>query len=737
MRKVFEFLMMLYAKSDGTTLLEHTNHVVIAIEKIARSITPQISQGEFQIAKHGAVIHDLGKAHPFFQESLRSDFITLNEKFVTPHRHELSSLLFLPFFPRNEWEMIIDQVVAHHKSLRAIKTGKGRGLLDLVSEYGEDEIFNRHAEDWEVWHPFTFSILQHYQIATRPLNKIEIRTAFDSALIHCERKRTGRNFWRGLLMAADHLASALQEETEFRVESLFRLPNLDVFEIRAAEADANLYPLAKMPIASSKKHTLVIAPTGSGKTDYLLRRCFGKRVFYLLPFQASINAMYLRMERTINGIDKERLPVELKTDIRRIHAAAQIEIDNEIEEESLLQRHPGAAMKVMTPHQIAALAFGISGYEALALDIQGQHVILDEIHVYNEITQSMVLSLVSSLVNLDCQIHIGSATIPTILKHELLKRLGGEEMVAEVQLTNQELETYDRHRVFLLKDEEAARAQVELAIDAGHRVLFISNRVVNAQDRFRWAIETFNDLPILLLHSRFKRKDRAKLEKRIEDYEKNQQACLVISTQVIEVSLDISYDTMMTDCAPLDSLIQRFGRVNRIRKHALDRKIASVYVIAPPDNSTLAKPYNLEILKRSWDSLPEDDILHELSLQELIDDVYPDIEFRAIDVHLIEKDGHNLLQQLCNLPKSELLEALEIDSASVVCESDMETYKRERRETRQGLEIPVSPTMLRSKFKTWRQLKLGNYPFICPDGSYDENIGFTLEGDTKPTCIFL
>ncbi len=729
--------MTLYAKSDGTTLLEHTNHVVTAIDKIARSIMPSLAEEEFQTAFHGAIIHDLGKAHPFFQESLKSDVISLNEKFITPHRHELSSLLFLPLFPHNEWGMLIDQVVAHHKSLRAIKTGKGRGLLDLVSEYGDDEIFNRHSTDWEDWHQSTFPILQHYQIDTRPLKMIEIRAAFDAAVLHCERKRTGRNFWRGLLMAADHLASALQEETEIRVERLFRLPNLNAFEIRAVEADASLYPLAKKAISSSKIHTLVIAPTGSGKTDYLLRRCNCKRIFYLLPFQASINAMYLRMERTINGVDEKRLPFELKTDIRRIHAAAQIEIDNAVEEESLLQRHPGAALKIMTPHQIAALAFGISGYESLALDIQGQHVILDEIHVYNEITQSMVLSLVSSLVNLGCHIHIGSATIPTVLKHELLNRLGGEKMVSEVQLTNPELESYDRHKVFLLDDEDAARAQVELLIDLGKRVLFISNRVVDAQDRFRWASETFNETPILLIHSRFKRKDRAKLEKKIEDYEKNQQPCLVISTQVIEVSLDISYDTMVTDCAPLDSLIQRFGRVNRKRKHVQDRTMASVYVISPKDSTVSAKPYNLEILKRSWDNLPEGDILHELSLQDRIDHIYPNIEFREIDVHLIEKDGQNILQQLCNLPKSELLEALEIESASVVCERDMEIYKQERSEVRQGLEIPVSPSTLRTKFKIWRQLKLGSYPFICPDGCYDENIGFTLEGDTNPSCIFL
>ena len=80
----------------------------------------------------------------------------------------------------------------------------------------------------------------------------------------------------------------------------------------------------------------------------------------------------------------------------------------------------------------------------------------------------------------------------------------------------------------------------------------------------------FSHVESLLIHSRFQRGRRAALEKQLKVMEqdskdKTPEACFVVATQVVEVSLDISFDLMITEAAPLDSLIQRFGRVNRRR----------------------------------------------------------------------------------------------------------------------------------------------------------------------------
>ena len=727
--------MTLYAKSDGTTLEQHTSHVVSAIEALTPELLPDATIDERQAAIHGAILHDLGKGHPYFQASLQKGFE--RPKFGVPHRHEISSLLFLPLFPRLEWPQLIDMVVAHHKSLEVFGGKSGKGLVDLVNNYNETPVFNRHAEGWEEWHGKVFEFLPRFKITPQELTHEQIRSAFDEALRHSEQKRTGRNKWRGLLMAADHLASALQEKTAPRLGRLFQSPNLNTFHIRAEKADAELYPLAKKSAVSPKSHSLVIAPTGSGKTDFLLRRCEQGRVFYILPFQASINAMFLRLERMLNFKDEIRLPEEQQTDIRRVHAAAQIEIDGEIEEETVLQRHPGAALKVMTPHQIASLIFGLAGHEAVALDIARQNVILDEVHVYSEQTQAMVLELVKTLVRLGCRIHIGSATIPDALAKELIGCLGGKEAVYQVRLSEEELSTYDRHVLHQLSDEDAAQEYVRKCVKESKRILFISNRVATAQERFQWVQQTFPDVPKLLVHSRFRRGDRAKIENQIEGFDQREGPCIVCSTQVIEVSLDISFDTLVTDCAPLDSLIQRFGRVNRRRKPKSEQTLYPVAVIAPPTAEQAAKPYALATLQDTWKVLPDGEVLHETSLQGLINQVYPVVDVKPIEVHLVETEAGFKLAELCNRPKSLLLEALEIDSASVIRTGDLEAYQRAWGKERQELEIPVSIKALRPKLKMWAQIEEGIHPFVCPDECYNGILGLLLGEEWEPKCIIL
>ena len=664
--------MTIYAKSDGTTLRDHSYHVMKAMEAVARPLLPDITDAEYNAGLHGAMLHDVGKAHPAFQESLCPGFDEAKRRLEVPHRHEISSILFLPLFERDDWPLIVDMVIAHHKSVRALGGQRGRGLIDLVDEYGEDAVFHRHSEQCERWAPDALTVLSELGVKVRPITLPEMRCAFDEALRLCETERYGRNRWRGLLMSADHLASALQDETEGRVGRLFKVPDLTKFEDRAAAASSDLYPLAKRLSNSPKPHTLVVAPTGSGKTDFLLRRCQQGRVFYLLPFQASINAMFLRMESLLNGTGEERLPEERRTDIRRVHASAQIEIDGGVEEETVLQRHPGASLKVMTPHQLASLVFGLAGYEAVALDVQGQNVILDEVHVYGEQAQAMVLALVRLLVRLECNVHIGSATIPSALANEILLGLGGRSNVYEVRLTERELTTYDRHVVHLLTDEAAARDYVRQKLNNGERVLFISNRVATAQDRYRWARDAFPDIPALLVHSRFRRVDRASIEKQIQAFDNSPGPCIVCSTQVIEVSLDISFDTLVTDCAPLDSLIQRFGRVNRRRLSEGSRRLVPVGVISPPASEGDAKPYDLDVLRRTWGVLPAGKLLPEVRLQTLIDAVYPSLDMTEIDVHLVETESGSKLLELCNFPRSLLLDVLDVDSAVVVCASDLE-----------------------------------------------------------------
>ena len=110
-------------------------------------------------------------------------------------------------------------------------------------------------------------------------------------------------------------------------------------------------------------------------------------------------------------------------------------------------------MKVLTPHQMASIVFGIKGYEAMAMDLRGCDIILDEIHTYSDIMQTIVLRIIEILVALDCKVHVGTATMPTVLYEKILKLFGGNDAVYEVKLDSQTLQTFNRHQIYKLKDK--------------------------------------------------------------------------------------------------------------------------------------------------------------------------------------------------------------------------------------------------------------------------------------------
>lgn len=700
---------MLFAKSspEWTPLKDHLLHVASAAKVFAKHL-----KLDEELAYKGAILHDIGKAHPRFQKRLKE-----RDSNKSVLRHEISSLLFLSVFPESEHEALIEMVAGHHKSVR--QDSGGKGLLDLENEVDGYEDF--HIGDWENWSPYAFHLLNDLGIACSTFGEDVARDNLSKAIKFCKRKTKERGYssWRGLLMGADHFASALITETNKELERVFRTPDLSFYN-RIHE----LYPLSQKDTSSAKNHTIVVASTGAGKTDFLFKRTKG-RVFYTLPFQASINAMYKRVASDLQKTNPD-------LDIRVLHASSSVVKRKEGEEESVLQSLFGSSIKILTPHQLAAIAFGMKGYEAILLDLKGCDIILDEIHTYTGVSQAIVLKLVEILKSIDCRIHIGTATMPTVLYNKIVDLLG--EDVLEVKLSNEELDKFDRHTVHKLEKFEEAESLIHNAINKDEKILIVCNRVANAQDIYKSLKEQYPNFDILLLHSRFKRGDRNVKEKELiglddegnplGQYNTSQKACIVVSTQIVEVSLDISFDIMITECAPMDALIQRFGRINRKRSSETLGITKPVYVIAPPENKKDGLPYDIDVLNRTYNVLPNGEIIRERSLQEKIDQVFPQIDFLNIEEHAIFKaDGSIRIDQLTHRNKSILFELLDIDSVSCITEGDEDLYTNSFYEERLNMEIPVRYFSV----KEMRQLQVGNRPFIIPDKAYSFELGLDIK----------
>ncbi len=706
-------LVNIYAKSvhyGGTLLLDHTRDVVNAVRLFADKLSFSF---DIELAIKGAVLHDIGKIHPHFRSrigEINHDSLCKKRHFEkTTHRHEISSLAFLPAFPKEDWPVLIDMVIGHHKSIQNDRNRKG--ILDISTD--ERDWIDTHLQDWEEWWYCGKELIEHFGFKCPEISKAEAADALLFVKNHCKQKKTGWSAWRGLLKAADHFASAFNEKTNEKLTQLFEIPDLTFY--RADNRKSILYPLSSIDASDVRLHTIVIAPTGAGKTDFLMKRCRG-RVFYTLPFQASINAMYQRFRQNVPN-----------QDIRLLHATSKLVLKREgsknYVDEQILQPLAGSSIKILTPHQIASIVFGIKGFETVMLDIKGCDVILDEIHTYSDFSQAMVLEIIKALKYLECRIHIGTATMPTFLYHKLLKTLGGSENVFEVMLNNGELENFNRHQVFKHPAEFDINEIIEVSIERKEKLLIIYNTVKSAQRAFKNIEDKYPEIPKILIHSRFKRGQRINIENELKESFNGTagnigfRPCIVVSTQVVEVSLDISFDRMITQCAPLDALIQRFGRINRYRTAENLGKLKPVHVIEPKGN---VAPYKLDILQKSFEILPDDGkVLKENTLQDKIDLVYNNLNMREIDIHLKFLNNQIILKELTDCTKSVLIEALEIEGAVCILEADREYYLLSNWEERLEFEIPINWKTIRGYVREYEQLEVGSRPFVIPQKEED------------------
>ena len=699
-------------KPDETTLFSHLVDVSTVIEKIADYL-----KMDKQIAHYGAILHDIGKASTVFQKRLLPSY--KHRDTDKPFRHEIASCFFISLFNKEIHSQLLDMVIAHHKSI--FQDAKGKGIVDLFDNW-EEEIIEFHLTEWEAWMPDALKILEAFGVKTKYIPKAIAEQNFHLTLKYCQSKIKERGYseWRGLLMAADHFASALSEKYEPYLDRLFKIPNLNFFN-----RQNELFPLSLKNTQSEKKHTIVVACTGAGKTDFLFRRC-ERRIFYTLPFQASINAMYKRVKNDLKN-DNTNL------DIRLLHASSTISAKGTTKEEKIIQGHVGSSIKVLTPHQIAAIAFGTNGYEAMIADIKGCDVILDEIHTYTDITRAIVLKIIQVLNYLNCNIHIGTATMPSILYNRIIDLLG-KENILEVKLEDKEQEKFNRHTIHKIESWNNAESIIADALEQNKKILLVANRVHNAQEQYEMCKKKYPKAPILLLHSRFKKSDRETKEQLLMgldekgkpngNFNTSNTACIVVSTQVVEVSLDISFDLMITEAAPLDALVQRFGRVNRKRTKETIGHYKPVYVITPPEDKKDALPYDLEIINRSYKELPEDEVLNETELQQKIDNVFTEIDFLKIEVWSIFKENYKwIIAPLTHNNKAYLLDKLEIDSVNCICESDEEAYRDANYEERIKMTLSTRYWVV----KNLRQLDYGSRPFIIPDKSYNSETGFQQE----------
>ena len=443
---------------------------------------------------------------------------------------------------------------------------------------------------------------------------------------------------RGCLIACDHLASAGKTALYRALDDMAeRLRSEIEKKGRAFRGWDNFQNAA----AKTSAHLMLSAPTGSGKTEaamlWATRNSRGQRVFYVLPYTASINAMY---DRLCNIVSEDRIGLlhgkagyflyRAMTDREYTPSKARLETRN-IQN---LTRKIYRPYKVLTPFQLLKAFFGLSGFEMQFAEMAGGSFVFDEIHAYDPHTTALILAMVERLCReYDSQFCLMTATMPRFLKEMFAQAIGE---VTEVEMSATKRDEFTRHRVRLLPGGILdAVPKIAQRLDDGQRVLVVCNTVKQAQAVFEH-LQPVATHP-QLLHSRFILQDRERIERELMD------ADLLVGTQTVEVSLDIDFDVLFSEPAPIDALIQRFGRVNRTRK----KGICDVCVCCESgeyDNYI----YPIERVERTRDAFAEVDILRESRVQNLIDAVYGD-GYNEREQHLFDKAKTRFDQYLRDL----------------------------------------------------------------------------------------
>jgi len=256
-------------------------------------------------------------------------------------------------------------------------------------------------------------------------------------------------------------------------------------------------------------------------------------------------------------------------------------------------------------------------YEFPRSNIYTSIVIFDEFHLFAELgsRENEMKNLAACIAAIKClaekrvPVIIMTATLPSVIENEIISRLKEYQSIEKIYLKGLDIlyEEEVKNKKKILRVEENKSIKDIVKENETKSILIILNTV-------KRAIEVYNklrDYNPIILHGRIPELYR----KKIVDQILNNQPKLLISTQVLEAGVDLSYDVLITEACPIDRLIQRSGRVARKENH----DIGEIIVIKEDESL----PYDKEITERTYNKLKEQPL--ELSYEtskDLIDNIY-------------------------------------------------------------------------------------------------------------------
>jgi CRISPR-associated endonuclease/helicase Cas3 len=707
-------------KGRAETLTEHSGQTRDAVLAVAERIGPAGPLARcpefWKWAEWAALLHDTGKIAAGFQLQLRRRDKPWGE------RHEVLSLAYVDLLaaglPEDSRAMIAAGVLFHH-----------RCLGELSERYPTEP---EHEASWK--RTFGFGAYagpdkraasgRHAALLTWLAAQLgTVVPAADGGKLWQRAKlmfAAAEDRWESVPEAEGLVAVLLQGAVTLADRSASANVELDAqtpLPFRFLDAIAAPYPHQAVA-AATDGHLVLLSPTGSGKTESglgwasrQLETMPGRpRLVWLLPYRASIDAIRDRFAGYF-GCEADGIGVLHATTAATLLSRVVCDDQAPGPEDIRKVRAMAGAMRlfkqrvrVATPHQLLRAALAGPGYASVLLEQANSMFVLDELHAYDPETFGRICAAMRLWEQLGSRVAVLSATLaPPMI--DLVR----DSLSAPVAIKTAAPGTAPvRHRLVL--DEQPLTAPASLQrirewLGDGHSVLVVANTVRTAQRVFQELAPDPDD-DAVLLHSRFRLVDRARIEKLILQRHPERQpgnparrnGGLTVSTQVLEVSLCLDYDRGASEIAPVEAIAQRAGRVNRRGRHpdgAVEFRVHAVESHRPYDEGAIDAAL---LALKEWDG------------KLLTEEATGDWLYRAYatpwgqewaERARISRDGFSDVFLKFTAPfddRSEFAKGLEenFDTAEVLLRSDLPEY-RDRLSGRRGdpmlaaeLLIPVS-----------------------------------------------
>ncbi|MEH6888433.1 CRISPR-associated helicase Cas3' [Bacillus sp. JJ864] len=628
-----EIFQQLLAKSESNrsaaeTIKEHTEKLLTRHTEFKNVYPEALTERDWEILWHAAYYHDVGKANTKFQNKLRSteerQYDILPDLVEVPHAY--LSCAYIPIkdlmrkFDKNEVRILLLAVYYHHER-------------NEQNTNASKQIIERDLQQY-------VSLLKSY-FTIRDVPAFDYGRFTDKDFLR-ERNHL-YHFVRikGLLNKLDYAASGgiaievTPKHLTEKVEKHFKKEGYGKNELQQY-----LYE-------NQQDSHVVIASTGIGKTEGALFWLGDDKGIFTLPLKVSINTIYDRI-RDVYNYD----------DVGLLHSDSHLEYVKRAEGQefslSALNHTKQFSMPltVTTLDQIIDFIGLYPGFELKLAIFSYSKLVIDEIQMYSPRLVAFIVMGLKYITDMGGKFLIMTATLPPLFIEALHKEnIPFKRPETPFLKLNDNGEVMQRHVKKMI--ERDLTIEEVLVHSLEQKILIIVNTVGKAQELYKG----FENLGIeaYLLHSRFIQKHRQSKEAAIKELGKRtcKETGIWITTQLVEASVDIDFDILLTELSEATGLFQRMGRVYRGRHY--NGSDPNVYVFTgetlPSGISATSRKsvVDFTIYEKSKDILMKYDnqLLTESLKMDIIDQIYSREALGGECVYIKEFD--TTLQQLKNV----------------------------------------------------------------------------------------